>query len=261
MYNKKSQVLRDNALKEVRDVFKLYYTESSVNSCVTLGTSSINVNYLGLVINTKTNSSRQVFGIIKEKYDPYSSRNLLIKLFTRLFNKKSIWAEHSLDSFIYNFYEKLSIWDWTRINITNYFRKETQSVINSALSKYSSKVKVSQVSKEDVRTLMTGGGNVGESDNPIYLADYYDEDSIGVSYTTNNRLAVKIIPPVVRDTVSDGVVTSITLSKGSKNFVASHFKNVFDDDIDVTNDVMWGLVDYIKTNLEGTNPNNENNPY
>ena len=262
MYNKKSQVLRDNALKEVRDVFKLYYTDSSVNSCVTLGTSSINVNYLGLVINTKTNSSRQVFGIIKEKYDPYSSRNLLIKLFTRLFNKKSIWAQHSLDSFIFNFYEKLSIFDLTRISITNYFRKETQKVINSALSKYSSKVKVSQVSKEDVRALMMGG-TVGESDNPIYLADYYneDEDSIGVSYTTNNRLAVKIIPPIVRDTVSDGVVTSISLTKGSKNFVANHFKNVFDDNIDVTNDTMWGLVDYIKTNLEGTNPNNENNPY
>ena len=261
MYNKKSQALRDKALKEVRDVFKQYYTESSVNSCVTLGTSSINVNYSGLVINTKTSSSRQVFNVIKGKYDPYSSKNIITRLFARLFNNKSIWAEHSLDSFIYNFYEKLSIWDLTRINITSYFRKETQSVINSALSKYSSKVKVSQVSKEDVRTLMTGGGNVGESDNPIYLADYYDEDSIGVSYTTNNRLAVKIIPPVVRDTVSDGVVTSITLSKGSKNFVASHFKNVFDDDIDVTNDVMWGLVDYIKTNLEGTNPNNENNPY
>ena len=259
LYNKKSEVLRVGALEEVRNVFKQYYTEASVDSSVTLGISSIQVNYLGLVINTKTNASRNIFNTIKNKYDPYNSKNLIIRLFTKIFNKKSIWQKYDLDTFISKFYEKAPIWDLTRLNIISHFRDEVQSTLSSALSTYNTKVKTCQVTKEDVSSVMMSG-TVGESDNSIYLAEY-SEDSITVASTTNNRIAVKVTPPVISDTLSDGVITSISLSKGSDTVVSKHFNNVFDDNIDITENVMWGLVEYIKTNLEGTNPNNENNPY
>lgn len=258
MYNKKFGAIRATALNEVKDIFKQYYTESSVDSCVTLGTSSIKINYSSLIINTKTNASRNIFNIIRTKYDPYNSKDPIIKLFSRLFNKKSIWQQYDLDSFISKFYEKASLWDTTRLRITYYFRTEVQNTLDSALSTYNSKVKTCQVTKEEVYSVMMNG-TVGEASNSIYLAEY--EDSITVSSTTNNRLAVKITPPILRDTTSEGVITDISLGKGSNTIIAKHFNNVFDDNIDITENVMWGLVEYIKTNLEGTNPNNEGNPY
>lgn len=264
MYNHKSEITRNNALQEVRNVFKQYFTEASVDTNVYLTTSSIAVNYYGLSINTKTNASRDVFNTIKNKYDPYNSQNFIVRLFTRLFNRRSIWSQYDLDSFIYTFYENASGFDTlTKIKIFSHFLTETASVTESAVNKFKDKVSTCQVSKENVNAVMMSG-NVGESDNSIYLADYVgtgDIDSIEVVSTTNNRIAVKVTPPNITDTIVDGTVTNISISKGTDRFIARHFNNVFDDDIDITENVMWGLVEYIKTNLEGTNPNNENNPY
>ena len=263
MYNKRSESLREEALTETKNIFKQYYTEESVDSCITLGTSSIDVNYLGLKINTKTSASRETFNTIKGKYDPYNSKNVIIRFFTRIFNKKTIWSTYDLDSFILKFYEKASLLDVNRINIISYFRREIQDTLDSTLSTYNSKVSTCQVTKEEVSALMMSG-NVGESSNSIYLAECEgdcSEDSIKVASTTNNRIVVKITPPVIEDTLSDGVVTKIKLSKGSETFASKHFSNVFDDNIDITENTMWGLVEYIKTNLEGTNPNEQNNPY
>lgn len=264
MYNRKSEITRNNALNEVRNIFKQYFTESSVDSNVYLTTSGIFVNYFGLDINTRTNASRGIFNIIKSKYDPYSSQNIIIRLFSRLFNRKSIWSQYDLDSFISTFYENATgLNTLTRIKIFYHFLSETSSVTSSAISRFNERVKTCQVSKASVNSIMMSG-NVGESDNSIYLADYVnigDADSIEVASTTNNRIAVKVTPPSISDTIVDGAVTSISLNKGSDRFIAKHFNNVFDDNIDITENVMWGLVEYIKTNLEGTNPNNENNPY
>lgn len=264
MYNKKSEIVRNDALQQVRNIFKQYFTESSVNSNVYLTTSSIEVNYNKLVINTKTNASREVFNTIKNKYDPYNSQNFFEKLFTRLFNRRSIWSQHSLDSFISTFYENTSVFNtMTRLKIFYHFLNETSSVTSSAVETFNKKVGTCQVSKDRVNSIMMSG-TVGDGDNSIYLADLVgneDTDSVEVASTTNNRIAVKVTPPSISDTITDGVVTNISLKKGSNRFIARHFNNVFDDNIDIAENVMWGLVEYIKTNLEGTNPNNENNPY
>lgn len=117
-----------------------------------------------------------------------------------------------------------------------------KNLINDDLAKYNSEFKKtlynSSVSEEDVKSLLKG-------DTPV--------PSVSFQAQPNNKLKVVVTLPTITVNESNGKVDSVNMTVDSNSPSKSYvIDNVFNADVDVEEEALQTLSDFVKTALEGT---------
>lgn len=253
--NKKNSININNILESHRTRYKNYYTDDSVNKNITLDEDGTNVkvNLSGLIPKKERRAE-----IISAKYQEENNYNS--GRFFNFFWFFSSVLRYSTSNNLKRDYNYYSNWynshisggsDTTVINCYN-------NVIKWERARYEEELKASlykddSFSYDTVKDYITNNG----STSPVTLA------FVSTGSTTNNRIRVNITPPKVSFTLNNNnAITNIDLKQAifnggndnpwGKSFT---FENVFEKEIDVTRETLWGLVDFVKTALDGSSDN------
>lgn len=260
LYSVESEGVRQEQFQYAKSRLEEYFTRDSINRNVFPVFDTLYINTPGLVINVSTPKSRSVFQSIKNEESPSSYRYNFFGIISYFWLARLFWSYYSLDDFIMKFYYNASIFSADRIKIRNSFMSRVSNVIASIRQDYTNNVISSTISRSTVKDYITNG-DMSDNNNPLYM-----EEEIGSgiqSYnTTNNRIRIVVYPPMIYQTLnSSNRVTSLSIGYDSSiPYITKSFSNIFDDHIDITEDVLWGIVEYIRASLEGTNVGDEDNP-
>lgn len=253
--NKKNSSNLVNVLEEHRNRYKNYYTDESVNSNITLSPdgASISVNLSGLIPKKERREEIIQAQYTAESYQLFKGSffNFLKYLFgggrhntSNLLRRNSAYYESWYNS---------NISGGSNATVIGYYNSNLRFIRAQYEKELKESLGTDNESTFNYDTVKDYITNNGSQTSPVAVA------FVSTGGTTNNRIRLNVTPPKVAFTLDTNKrVSNLTLEQAVFNAGNDNpwgksytFNNVFSKELDVTRETLWGLVDFVKTALNG----------